>query len=56
MFGFPIIKPPFSFTNTETITIPEICSVNNSGLLCTINAVLARKERFYASSILKSDL
>ena len=32
MFGFSIVKPPFSFTDIKTITIPAICSVNNSGL------------------------
>ena len=32
VFGFPIMKPSFSFTNVKTISIPEICSVNNSGL------------------------
>ena len=32
MFGFSIVKPPFSFTDVKTITIPTICSVNNSGL------------------------
>ena len=31
MFGFSIVKPPFSFTDIKTITIPAICSVNNSG-------------------------
>ena len=31
MFGFSIVKPPFSFTNVKSITIPAICSVNNSG-------------------------
>ena len=56
MFSFPITKPTFSFTNAKTITIPVICSVDNSGLLRTINAVLIRKERFYASSVLKNDL
>ena len=35
MFGFSIVKPPFSFTDVKTITIPAICSVNNSGLLFT---------------------
>ena len=30
MFGFPIMKPTFSFTNVKSITIPAICSVNNS--------------------------
>ena len=53
MFGFSIMKPSFSFTNVKTITIPAICSVNNSGLLWT---VLVRKERFYASSALKNDV
>ena len=33
MFGFPIVKPSFSFTKVKTITISAICSVNNSGLL-----------------------
>ena len=56
MFGFSIMKPPFSFTDVKTITIPAICSVNYSGLLSTINTVLIRKERFYASSALKNDL
>ena len=56
MFGFSIVKPPFSFTDIKTITIPAICSVDNSGLLWTINTVLVRKERFYASSALKNDL
>ena len=57
VFGFPIMKPSFSFTNVKTITILAICSaVNNSGLLRTINAVLVRKKRFYASIALKSDL
>ena len=27
MFGFSIVKPPFSFTDIKTITIPAICSV-----------------------------
>ena len=26
MFGYPIMKPSFSFTNVKTITIPAICS------------------------------
>ena len=56
MFSFAIMKPSFSFTYVKTITIPEICSVNNSGLLRAINAVLVRKERFYASNTLKNDL
>ena len=51
VFGFPIMKPSFSFTNVKTITILAICSENNSGLLWTINA----KERFFASSVLKTD-
>ena len=37
MFGFSIVKPPFGFTDVKTITIPTICSVNNSGLLNRIN-------------------
>ena len=32
MFGFSIVKPSFSFTDAKTITIPAVCSVNNSGL------------------------
>ena len=36
VFGFPIMKPSFSFTHVKTITIPAICSVNNSGMLWTI--------------------
>ena len=56
MFGFSIVKPPFSFTDVKTITIPTICSVNNSGLLSTINTVLVRKERLYTSSALKQNL
>ena len=56
MFGFSIMKPSFSFTDVKTITIPATCSVNNSGLLWTINTVLVWKERFYASSALKNDL
>ena len=43
--------------NVKTITIPAICSVNNSGLLWTINAVRVRKKYLiYASSALKNDL
>ena len=53
---FFIVKPSFSFTNVKTITIPAIFSVNNSGLLWTINTVLVRKVGFYASSALKNDL
>ena len=30
MFGFSIVKPPFSFTDVKTITIPTICSVGSS--------------------------
>ena len=45
MFGFSIVKPSFSFTDVKTITIPAICSVNNSGLFSTINTVIVRKER-----------
>ena len=56
MFGFSIMKPSFSFTDVKTIAIPAICSVNNSGLLRTINTVLVRKERFYTSSALKNNL
>ena len=56
MFGFSIMKPSFSFINVKTITIPAICSVNDSGLLWTINTVLVRNERFYASIALKNDL
>ena len=54
----PLIKPSFShasFANVKTIIIPAICSVNNSGLLWTINAVLVRRERFNASNALKND-
>ena len=42
VFGFSIVKPSFSFTDGKTITIltiPAICSVNNSGLLWSINTV-----------------
>ena len=42
MFGFSIVKPPFSFTDVKGITIPTTCSVNNSGLLKTINTVLVK--------------
>ena len=58
MFGFPVMKSSFSFIicNVKNITILEICSVNNPGLLRTINAVLVRKERFYASNVLKNNL
>ena len=43
MFGFPIMKPSFSFANVNLgITIPAACLVNNSGLLSTINVVLER--------------
>ena len=35
MFRFPIVKPSSSFTDIKTITIPAICSENNSGLLWT---------------------
>ena len=42
MFGFSIVKPPFSFTNVKAITIPTICSVDNSGLLWTTNTVLVK--------------
>ena len=35
MFGFSIVKPPFSFTDVKTITIPAICSVNNNPELFT---------------------
>ena len=38
VFGYPIMKPSFSFTNVKTITIPAISSENNSELLWTINA------------------
>ena len=51
MFRFSIVKPSFSFTDVKAITIPAICSVNNSGLLWTINTVLVRKGRFYASNV-----
>ena len=30
MFGFSIVKPPFSFTDLKTITIPAICSVSKN--------------------------
>ena len=33
MFDFSIKKPSFSFIDVKNITIPAICSVNNSGLL-----------------------
>ena len=56
MFGFSIVKPSFSFNNVKNITIPAIGSVNNPGLLWTINTVLVRKERFYPSIALKNDL
>ena len=39
VFGFPIMKLSFSFTNERGITILLICSVNNSELLLTINEV-----------------
>ena len=50
MFGFPIMKPSFSFIDVKIITIPAICSVNNPGLIVVndYNAVLVRKKRFYA--------
>ena len=56
VFSFPIMKPSFSFTNVKSTKIPAIYSPNNSGFLWTISAVLAAKERFYASSVLKNDL
>ena len=51
LIGFLTMKPSFSFTNVKTITIPAICSVNNSGLLWAINVVLLRKKRFGYASI-----
>ena len=56
MFDFSIKKPSFSFIDVKNITIPAICSVNNSGLLLTINTVVVRKKRFYASSAPKNYL
>ena len=38
VFGFPIMKPSFSFTNVKSIIISSICYENNSGLLWTITA------------------
>ena len=45
MFGFSVGEPSFSFTDVKTITIPAVCSVNNSGLLWTINTVLVKKKK-----------
>ena len=43
-----------SFTNEKILTIPKTGFVNNFRLLKTIQAVLVRKERFDAASLLKT--
>ena len=48
------MKPSFSFTNEKILTIPKTGFVNNFRLLKTIQAVLVRKERFDAASLLKT--
>ena len=58
------MKPSFSFTNEKILTIPKTDFVNNFRqepitcscfrLLKTIQAVLVRKERFDAASLLKT--
>ena len=48
------MKPSFSFTNEKILTIPKTGFVNNLRLLKTIQAVLVRKERFDAASLLKT--
>ena len=55
MFSFLIMELSFSFTDVKSIIILAVCSVNNYGLLLTINAALVRKDKFYAASGLKND-
>ena len=54
MLSFSTMKPSFSFTNEKIFTIPKTGFVNNFRLLKTIQAVLVRKERFDAASLLKT--
>ena len=50
MFGFPIMKPSFSFTNVKTITITAICS---EIILDCFERLMRKKD--FASSVLKND-
>ena len=54
MLSFSTMKPSFSFTNEKIFTIAITGFVNNFRLLKTIQAVLVRKERFDAASLLKT--
>ena len=54
MLSFSTMKPSFSFTNEKIVTIATTGFVNNFRLLKTIQAVLVRKERFDAASLLKT--
>ena len=56
MFTFSIMKSSFCFTDVKIIAIPATSFVNDFRLLRTIQAVLVRKERFDAASILKNYL
>ena len=48
------MKPSVCFTNEKMLKIPTTGFVNNFRLLKTIQAVLVRKERFDAASVLKN--
>ena len=54
MLSFSITRPSFSFTNVNIFTIPQNGFVNNFRLLRTTQAVLVRKERYDAASVLKN--
>ena len=56
VFGFPIMKTSFCFTDVKIIAIPATGFVNNLRLLRTIQAILIWKERFDAASVLKNYL
>ena len=54
VFSFPIMKWSLCFTDVKIIAIPATSFVNDFRLLRTIQAVLVRKERFDAASVLKN--
>ena len=53
MFSFPITKSSLCFTDVKIIAISATIFVNDFRLLRTIQAVLVKKERFDAASVLK---
>ena len=56
MFSLAIMEPSLSFTNVKVITIPTTSFVNDFGSLKAIKAVLAWKESFNTTGVLKNYL